>query len=576
MEGTMKKAKNWIKRCSEEHASSCPQPALFYPSRLVYVGGELENKIHIVDMIVEEPTVCIEYTALSHCWGNGVTFKLTTSNCEALAESFDPADLPLNFQQAISATRSLGYAYIWIDSLCILQDSLEDWAAVSATMGDVYANAVCTISATASDNSQGGCFRRRDQSLERPLPLLALGGKTLYTWPWTYRQHHLDLDQVFHDKVETAALSQRAWAFQERLLSRRILHFCEGVVFFECNTMRATELSYAAQPYERKHYIRYDGRLLAGSDLLRLKADPPKKLKIVIKEANVWFRGRVRRKLMRIRSIDNPDYLPTKKVKEKLISQSARIGIRGALDMLQSLPTTLSQLERIECHQRWYELVSAYSRRAITHKKDRLIALSGLARTIQKSTKMKYIAGLWKNTLALDLLWTPSTTPSSRPQEYIAPSWSWAAIDNEVVSLLTSYSKAIGAGIKTSMHIEIYIEFLDISVAILGERTFDPASLIDAGYLKISGLTKEISLLSPEFSPTLIFDADEDTLDCICLLVYSEQDLSTNEAWWCGLVLRPVHDGPHDLYERCGVVHGNRPAEWMLVAGWDKRQITII
>jgi hypothetical protein len=220
--------------------------------------------------------------------------------------------------------------------------------------------------------------------------------------------------------------------------------------------------------------------------------------------------------------------------------------------------------------------VSAYSRRAITHKKDRLIALSGLAKIIQKSTKMKYIAGLWKNTLALDLLWTPSKTPSSRPQEYIAPSWSWAAIDNGVVSLLAIHSKAVGVGIGASMHIEIYIEFLDISVAILGERTFDPASLIDAGHLKISGMTKKASLLSPDFTPTLIFDADGDILDCICLLVYSEQDLSTNKAWWCGLVLRPVHDGPPDLYERCGVVHGNRPAEWMLVAGWDMRRITII
>jgi hypothetical protein len=529
-----------------------------------------------MDMINDEPPVCIKYTALSHCWGNGVTFKLTTSNCEALAEAFDISDLPLNFQQAISATRSLGYAHIWIDSLCIVQDSLEDWFTVSATMGDVYANAVCTISATASDNSQGGCFRKRDRSLEHPFPLLALGGKTLYTWPWTYRQHHLDLEQVFHDSVELAALSQRAWAFQERLLSRRILHFCEGVVFFECNTMRATEFSDSPQPYERKHYIRYDGRLVAGSDLVHLNADPPRKLKVVIKEANVWFRGRIRRQLKRIRMIDNPDYLPSKKMKEQLISQSARLGIRGALDMLQSLPRTLSLLERIECHQRWYELVSAYSRRAITHKKDRLIALSGLARTIQKSTKMKYIAGLWKNTLALDLLWTPSITPSSKPQEYIAPSWSWASIDNGVVSLLASYSKAVGIGLGTSMHIEIYIDFVDISVAISGEQTFDPASLIDTGYLKISGMTRKAILLGPDFTPTLIFDGDRDISDCICLLVYSEQDISTDEAWWCGLLLRPVEDGPPDLYERCGVVHGNRPAQWVLVAGWDKRLITVI
>jgi hypothetical protein len=69
--------------------------------------------------------------------------------------------LPQNFKDAIIITRKLGLAYIWIDLLCIQQDSADECARESAMMGDVFANALCTISATASKSSDGGCCRNR-------------------------------------------------------------------------------------------------------------------------------------------------------------------------------------------------------------------------------------------------------------------------------------------------------------------------------------------------------------------------------------------------------------------------------
>ncbi|KAF9765901.1 hypothetical protein IL306_001747 [Fusarium sp. DS 682] len=70
--------------------------------------------------------------------------------------------LPKTFQDAISATRKLGYRYLWIDSLCILQDDQQDWAREAALMHKVYTNAECNLAAEASQDSSGGLFFKRE------------------------------------------------------------------------------------------------------------------------------------------------------------------------------------------------------------------------------------------------------------------------------------------------------------------------------------------------------------------------------------------------------------------------------
>ena len=68
--------------------------------------------------------------------------------------------LSRNFQDAVAISRRIHVSYLWIDSLCILQDSIDDWKAESPVMGQVYANAYCVISATASESSPAGAFER--------------------------------------------------------------------------------------------------------------------------------------------------------------------------------------------------------------------------------------------------------------------------------------------------------------------------------------------------------------------------------------------------------------------------------
>ena len=67
-----------------------------------------------------------EYMTLSHCWGKVEILKLSTDNLEGMKHEIILSDLPETFRNAVNITRDLGCRFLWIDSLCILQDSAED------------------------------------------------------------------------------------------------------------------------------------------------------------------------------------------------------------------------------------------------------------------------------------------------------------------------------------------------------------------------------------------------------------------------------------------------------------------
>jgi hypothetical protein len=146
-------------------------------------------------------------------------------------------ELAKNFQDAIRITSGLGFKYLWIDSICIIQGNELDWEKESARMGYVYANATCTISATASDNAQGGCFFSRKPFKSECI----LGVDFFSSLVATPASSQWGPREIFETKVEKAPLTTRAWTFQERILSKRVLHFSKGVLLFECSTMLATE-----------------------------------------------------------------------------------------------------------------------------------------------------------------------------------------------------------------------------------------------------------------------------------------------------------------------------------------------
>ena len=153
---------------------------------------------------------------------------LQAGTMESLSRGVDAAELPKTFGEAVHVTRFLGVQYLWIDSLCIIQDSHEDWQRESALMHLIYSQGLCNIAATSSLNGSGGLFYERDVRTLRPLRV-STGCQVLiphYNWFWK-------------DSVEDAPLNQRAWVFQERFLSPRTLHFAQSQIFWECEAQCA-------------------------------------------------------------------------------------------------------------------------------------------------------------------------------------------------------------------------------------------------------------------------------------------------------------------------------------------------
>lgn len=120
--------------------------------------------------------------------------------------------------------------YIWIDALCITQDSSEDWEAEAPTMRDVYANSACNVCASTSDSPDGGLFRERDP--KAIYPGLVFG--SLYS---TEPQPYYTFDKSYWDRqIFDGPLHNRGWVFQERLLAPRVLYFGKNQVLWECLT----------------------------------------------------------------------------------------------------------------------------------------------------------------------------------------------------------------------------------------------------------------------------------------------------------------------------------------------------
>jgi hypothetical protein len=104
-------------------------------------------------LIELEPGTRGRYAALSHCWGSNLTYKTSKDTLGSRKKAIVWSDLPATFQDAITICHELDVQYMWIDSLCIIQDSDEDWEEESAKMGTIYENAWITIAATSSAGS---------------------------------------------------------------------------------------------------------------------------------------------------------------------------------------------------------------------------------------------------------------------------------------------------------------------------------------------------------------------------------------------------------------------------------------
>jgi hypothetical protein len=131
--------------------------------------------------------------------------------------------LPKNFFDAILVTVHLGFEFLWIDSLCIIQDSKTDWQQESVNMGRIYRHSQCTIAAVDAQDSHEGLFRERNE-LESTFCQLLGSQQGSHNLLWAQQSHQLGQRPLY----------QRAWVMQEQCLSRRILEFGNNQISWEC------------------------------------------------------------------------------------------------------------------------------------------------------------------------------------------------------------------------------------------------------------------------------------------------------------------------------------------------------
>ncbi|KAH9871969.1 hypothetical protein J1614_006228 [Plenodomus biglobosus] len=219
-------ARLWLGSCLDEHKGCKPNTRVRLPTRVLQIQGP--KKICLID----SATSTGYYACLSYCWGKKPLIGTTSDNIDAHSNDIPWKDLPKTYQDAITFAHNLGLEYMWIDSLCILQDSDEDWRNEGGKMTQIYTNAHITLSAASSADAYEGCFFASSTShSSRTLEFVGKDGK-----PYNFH---------CREKISSRdmPLAKRGWTYQERLLSNRIIHFTKEELVWECNERCVCECS---------------------------------------------------------------------------------------------------------------------------------------------------------------------------------------------------------------------------------------------------------------------------------------------------------------------------------------------
>lgn len=230
------KVDQWLRDCEQNHADCNASTNSPLPTRVIQVGSGTGS---------QEP--CLRsskgqygrYVALTHTWGETETLTTTSKTITERMQAIALSEMPKSFRDAVIVTRRLGVQYLWIDSLCILQDSATDWENEAAKMSEVYSNSVLTISAASANNSHVGFLTARD-------PFEQLTCELQHLAPDSGNARRLQA--VWPPPVNgTNVLSTRGWNLQELILSPRIIHYTisqdrmNGQMIWECQTHTEAE-----------------------------------------------------------------------------------------------------------------------------------------------------------------------------------------------------------------------------------------------------------------------------------------------------------------------------------------------
>lgn len=239
-------ASDQIEHCSRHHLEcQVPEgePSCFIPSRLLQVPSDPRDGVFL--RLRSDIPEGIRYAALSYCWGKRHAWpacRTTRRNLASQLHRISWSTLPPTLQDAVSATRQLGLEYLWIDSVCIIQDDEEDWQVESMQMATVYTHAHVTLSATRSVDPNTGMFSSRHADCLSHILTARFRGEEYPMYAFHVPHESARIEPRLRADVWRGSLERslqypmfnRAWTFQERLASRRVLLFGKEELIMEC------------------------------------------------------------------------------------------------------------------------------------------------------------------------------------------------------------------------------------------------------------------------------------------------------------------------------------------------------
>jgi hypothetical protein len=344
------------------------------PCRILHIEYECDTYSIRLQENLEDGA---RYIALSHCWGDQPLLTTTVETEINRREGIQWELLPLTFQHAIQICAGLGIKYLWVDSLCILQDSKVDWLQESKKMASIYANSWLTIAAAAAPDSTHGCLTKANAIKKYSVPENSPEASPR-------RVYARRLQSPFHNRDHLLQVSnklplfQRAWVFQERILATRILYMCEDEMVFECFSNVRCECS----------------DICAESI---------------------------------VQTLNQTDYMGVKYRFQGLIHQWSLYS-NGFGNIMPFEPTGILEL--------WDHLLHHYARRKMRYHSDRLPGFDGIVEKFAQTRAIGgYCVGIWEYRVEECLIWHIfPTTEDVEPLPPIrnttsVPSWSWASVN---------------------------------------------------------------------------------------------------------------------------------------------------
>ena len=207
----------------------------------------------VVDVIqsclVDTPSQC-RYVALSYVWGTAPVFRHLLENTQDLRKtgSLHSLPIPATIRDAITLVHAIGERYLWVDSFCIIQNDVKMQQAEIMRMGSIYSRALFTIIAAAGGHANSGLPGVARGSRKQVQKVLKLGDCELLT-VIDIRNKPCGIDET--------VWAERAWTFQERVLSSRILVFSESQAYWNCRATSHSEEQALEQArvIDRRHLL---------------------------------------------------------------------------------------------------------------------------------------------------------------------------------------------------------------------------------------------------------------------------------------------------------------------------------